>query len=394
MIRYHGKFEGYNGSEWIRLDKMSPHIGGFQYYPENKDILIENKVVKIGIGITNPSVAVEVNGNVKAEEFVGSFSGSAETIDTINPANFGMEFTVPQGGLGIDSIPLNSILLGNGSEPVKGFSLDPGALLVGTGLHSEPVNVIVEGATGIKVCTGLAYLKIERDVVVEPLVIVSKNAYITTSESRPIVLKSGTGKVGINIVDPQAMLDIDGGLKLGYTDVTANGSLRFSDGYFEGYEDDAWYRFFDDKRALGWRWNPEINSVAMLSQIDHFGIGVAEPKARLEIGSFSTNLPSIRIRPEGLVEQPIGGAIEYDGMSIWITNESAQRHQLVFSDVPQDVYSKIMSDSVIKSGFIGGIWDIEDDFSLGSGQSVSLKSDHWQITENGQVEISQLSVGE
>ncbi len=96
---------------------------------------------------------------------------------------------------------------------------------------------------------------------------------------------SYTQNVGVGVENPKQKLDVDGALKIGYTETAIPGSIRWTGEHFQGFNGFAWITLdmngdvtFDE---LAWIKNE--NYVFLLESDDKVGIGVETPKAKLEV---------------------------------------------------------------------------------------------------------------
>lgn len=118
--------------------KNVPKREGYAYFTTDKgnfyiDIQSDEFAVD-GTTVTN-AVGIRVQVNAKGaqglfnKDINGSYTDNLVDIDDLMLADAKME--VDQGGTGLDTLTLNAILIGNGTDPVKMVSITDGAVVVG-----------------------------------------------------------------------------------------------------------------------------------------------------------------------------------------------------------------------------------------------------------------------
>jgi hypothetical protein len=113
-------------------------------------------------------------------------------------------------------------------------------------------------------------------------------------------IESGTGNCGVGLLDPLERLDVSGALRLGMTDSTNAGTIRWTGTDFEGYDGGSWLSLTTGgsgslptgslgqtirHNGSGW-----VASSLLYNNGDRIGIGTTIPTAELEVvGDNMTN---------------------------------------------------------------------------------------------------------
>lgn len=119
-IQYHnGRFQGYNDTGWVNLD---------------------------------------VGDTVQGTFTAAMFRGDGSQITNINPLNFSSPLPVSKGGTGVATFPVNSVLIGNADNPLRGIALSDGQILMGS--DQGPTGSVLVGQ-GITIRSVPGQLRIE-----------------------------------------------------------------------------------------------------------------------------------------------------------------------------------------------------------------------------------------
>ena len=183
-------------------------------------MIAQKSTGKVGIGVTDPSHKLTVQGNIKIMEGSLVFS---------------------------DGTTLNSTTYNSKGGPVS-----------------------TTGSVVLKADTDL-------DTIGDFAVKVSgKNRFI-------IKVKNEMGYAGINEEEPRQTLEISGGLLVGDSDKNETGSIRFRNGQFEGFNGKSWNQI-DTLNLIGGGWNFDPSSNISYSQpTTRFGVGTVKPRESLDV---------------------------------------------------------------------------------------------------------------
>ena len=91
--------------------------------------------------------------------------------------------------------------------------------------------------------------------------------------------------VGVGVEHPAQKLDIDGGLKIGYTESAVPGSIRWTGEHFQGYNGFIWITLDmnGDVTLEELAWINDQNKVYLVDIDDKVGIGVESPNTKLDV---------------------------------------------------------------------------------------------------------------
>ena len=86
--------------------------------------------------------------------------------------------------------------------------------------------------------------------------------------------------VGIDVETPQQKLDVNGGIRIGNTDVPLAGTIRWNGNHFEGFNGDTWIIL---DLSTDNAWVDYGSEVYLQDTTDKVGIGITDPVANLDI---------------------------------------------------------------------------------------------------------------
>lgn len=86
------------------------------------------------------------------------------------------------------------------------------------------------------------------------------------------------GRMGINTKHPNSELDVNGGIKIGFSEANVPGIMRFTGSYFEGFNGISWVSFGGTSDS---QWQQKDSSIFYAQ--GNVGIGTEQPYAKLEI---------------------------------------------------------------------------------------------------------------
>ncbi|MEK9728182.1 MAG: hypothetical protein VW397_08790, partial [Candidatus Margulisiibacteriota bacterium] len=168
-----------------------------------------------------------------------------------------------------------------------------GASLTGTNLISGNIRLtgptVITGNQSLAIASPSWNITADGDltlssVLIDNTIFLSKNIIQFTSfdgfHSKPNVNQglfiSPTGSVGINTTTPSSKFHVNGGIRLGDTDVGIDGMLRFKNDKFEGYRDNKWvqldYEANFDSHALHAE-GDQIKNLIYVTSAGNVGIG-------------------------------------------------------------------------------------------------------------------------
>ena len=289
-MRYNsGRFQGYNGTNWNNLDLL-PAETGWDFTGLAQVALFTTR--NVGIGKTNPTVALDVTGTVSANYV----SGDGQYLRNLMPTAVSGNIPVFKGGTGVSFFNFGGVLVGNGLDPVQSISLQAsGALLIGTGFGAPTQGFIKAGsglfvqnkageivighsdsstvAENIEMADGVAlqifkvdtlghvtqvstknldnryytqtladtrYINAAGDSMTGSLTFSGVASDILTASGEHLSLMPSSGRVGVGTTLPLTALDVNGGLRVGDASDVVAGVMRFVSGRFQGYNGTAW----------------------------------------------------------------------------------------------------------------------------------------------------------
>jgi hypothetical protein len=278
------------------------YSSGNTYYSniaQNGQNLILTPDTNVGIGTTSPTAKLEVNGNVKATSFTGSFSGSISAPGSTTQivynsggalaADSGLVYSGSRVGIGTTT-PVSSLQVNRSSQTYNSPTAS-GALVVSN---------LAGGAAVLDIgmdATNLAYLQ---------------SRYIDNSAVYQLLLNPGGGNVGIGTTTPSTALTVagaisssgatyvGGNLSVGttYNGFAANiagttyvigANVWVNDGYGYGNANSANTGFYPSSSTA-----ISINSggntrMFIASGSGNVGIGTSSPSAKLQVeGTIQT----------------------------------------------------------------------------------------------------------
>ena len=86
------------------------------------------------------------------------------------------------------------------------------------------------------------------------------------------------GRIGIGTTQPLELLDISGGIKLGFSDNSNPGTIRWTGSDFEGYTGNSWLSFTQEQNSL---WHTSDTNISYNQ--GNVGIGTIDPSAKLQV---------------------------------------------------------------------------------------------------------------
>ena len=284
-----GRFQGHNGTSWTNLD-LIPSETGWDFTGLAQVAIFTTR--NVGIGKTNPTVALDVTGTVSANYV----SGDGQYLRNLMPTAVSGNIPVFKGGTGVSFFNFGGVLVGNGLDPVQSISLQAsGALLIGTGFGAPTQGFITAGsglfvqnkagdivighsdtstvADNIEMTEGVAlqvfnvdslghvtqvstknldsryytqtlsetrYINATGDSMTGTLTFSGVATDISTAAGEHLSLMPSSGRVGLGTTTPVTALDINGGLRVGDAAELLSGVVRFASGRFQGYNGTAW----------------------------------------------------------------------------------------------------------------------------------------------------------
>ena len=134
-------------------------------------------------------------------------------------------------GIGITepSYPLHVV-----ADDIHGIRLD------GTVIGSW--SLLEVNAAGIGSSPGIEYLK-TGTLKAMTYVGLSDNWHLRVGASDVLTAESGTYNIGIDLMDPEEKLDVNGAVRIGTTANTNAGTIRWTGSDFEGYDGGTWHSF-------------------------------------------------------------------------------------------------------------------------------------------------------
>lgn len=109
-----------------------PRREGYAYFTTDKgNFYIDIKSDEFAADGTTVTNAVGIRVQVNAKGAQGIFDGAGNLIDINDLMLADTKLEVDQGGTGAETLTLNAILVGNGTNPVKMISIDEGKILIG-----------------------------------------------------------------------------------------------------------------------------------------------------------------------------------------------------------------------------------------------------------------------
>ncbi|MBT6120091.1 hypothetical protein HOH45_01335 [bacterium] len=284
---------GFDGFDWKRLSHQTNHKDGWSLNTEHKVITSISPTNRIGIGTHNPSENLEVEGDVQAVNFEGSFLGNGSEIDSIYYGQFYKEIPVTKGGTDKESFNNFSILLGDEARSItESASMGQSFLIFGNPSGNTTVG-FVEGRGNFDIDSVSGNLEVSINKITQTLRFDSVGPEFNKS-SGPFVFDL-EGNVGINTDTPVVKLDINGGLIIGDTDDSIIGSLRYriveDEPTVEAYRNGNWFRVDNLRVAGGWTEEIQNKLIRLTEGITKVGIGHSEPSTSLDInGGFKIGM--------------------------------------------------------------------------------------------------------
>lgn len=268
-----------------------------------------DSVGNIGIGIKDPKVKLDINGGLKlgntnetyegvirwtGSNFEGYDGNSWLSLTNIqsnlwqsnNQSIYNLQNNI---GIGTDN-PANKLhIVDSNTQILLGFQPAYDGPYVN--IHGSP-----ENEPGPMIAIGVAtkvYYKYEDTLAMKNWAYLYGNnlnsgiAILPDMQyaSKGIYIKRD-GKVGINTKHPKVELDVNGGIKIGYSETNLPGTIRFTETDFEGYNGTTWLSF----TALSNNPWQQITNEIYYNQ-GNVGIGTDSPKNALTIEGDETGWP-------------------------------------------------------------------------------------------------------
>ena len=370
-IRFDGShFEGYDGVSWRQLDVQSNAAGGWLYDDLNNTIVTQKENLKVGLGVAEPSSALDVLGTVRATQFEGLFVGNGLGIVSLNATQLSGTVPVASGGSGASSFTDNALLYYD--APNKRFkslpTMSAGTLLIGTE-SGLPVVATLNAGSGMTIVSETGLIRIshkdtsdqssvtpDAGVVLQQVLLdtyghvtglvttdldqrfytktlasdrfvnkqgdtlsgsyVLNSANITTLPGQSIVFMPPSGSfVGIGTTTPLQMLDINGALRVGYATETVPGTIRYSTdtGRFEGHNATGWVPL-DVFESTAGGWTVGDSGLFVYNNDYLVGVGTSAPQSRLHV--VGDTIVSGSIRVSGDIQIESGRALQIGSVRI------------------------------------------------------------------------------
>ena len=295
-LRFHnGDLQGCTDQGWKSLT-LSPLEDGFW---KNNGSKIYYNQGNVGIGTANPTQKFEVTGDIGIDEFI-IHNGDTDTYigfptsNTIRLRTAGTDrVTVnSSGNIGIGTInPENKL-------EVVGNTLVTGDLFIsqnnyatihysnqgklGQAVNFNPDNnnngLWIEASGNDAECGGL-FMNGNTMALWSPGDNDLLGIYDEDNFNAPKFVVSGSGNVGIGISDPLEKLEVTGGIKLGTTNNTTNGIIRWTGTDLEVRKNNTWQSLTAQPQASVWSKNG--NNVYYNS--GNVGIGTSSPGNKLDV---------------------------------------------------------------------------------------------------------------
>ncbi len=339
-IRYHDNmYQGFDSQtkSWQRLDVEPTAAGGWSPQDDNRSVVLTFPEANVGIGVQAPTERLAVDGKVKAVAFVGSGKGltgvPAASIDGI--------LSVAQGGLGGNDFKQTGLLYYSGPEDkfrLTGEVL-AGDILAGTaagvpvvhrlktgaGIHLNIKDRVIEighadtstqpsiekesgavlmslGLDDFGHVTGAVTANLDDRYYAKPaadaafigraggelngsLVFKGAPVAITGGDNEDIVIHPmGTGRMGVGMMTPKAMLDVRGGIRVGDTQIEEPGTIRYNTvtRRLEGRNWKGWMPL-DVNTTENGRWDNLVDRTVYTGLDKPLGLGTLDPQHPLHI---------------------------------------------------------------------------------------------------------------
>ncbi|NDD66415.1 hypothetical protein EBZ35_02020 [bacterium] len=332
-IRYLAdRFEGYNGSTWMRLDVI-PSADNWVLNPTQRTLsLSQDGATRVGIGTSSPETELEVLGTIKST----ALSGNGMGITSLNAAQLVGAVSVKNGGTGISqpsnngilfynatldrmaqlSIPSGSVLLGRtngvlgtgnlvagagislnivgntiqiahasqGAQP--SFTLPEGSMLSGLSMdawgHVTGYQSLNLDDRYLSPVQGDARFLLQKGGVLTGALVLAKGVAIGSTSD--IQIATGSTKVGIGVAQPVQRLDINGAIRIGDTTLNSPGSIRYNTdtGRFEGFNGSMTWVELDVPRGQEVGLALSGTDITLKSPVFKLGLGM-EPTERLSV---------------------------------------------------------------------------------------------------------------
>lgn len=238
----------------------------------------------VGIGISNPEVALHVKGSPAIR--VGSQTGPGE----------GTFFCSTLNGLSTLNIVGKDLLrLGTGTEfgsANSSFAItitDDNKVGIGTSFPDESldVNGNVEISQDLQVNSqifisnnGLLESSTGRmELYGKSSLILGTNSTLDAATANDIVYITSNDRVGIGVSSPSQDLDVDGAIEIGTTTSNTTGAIRYNGTNFQGHSNGVWKNLDEAGSAPVWS-QSGVNALYSTGQV---GIGTSSPNSRLHV---------------------------------------------------------------------------------------------------------------
>lgn len=267
-IRFNGSdFQGYTGGAWKSL------TGNGLWSLDNNNAIFDNN--KVGIGTTTPTEKLDVNGAIKLGYTVSNNAGTVR----FNGSDF-------EGYNGTEWKSLTS----QSPWMVNGTSVDLINTSNNIGIGASAVNEKLEVAGGIKLGFASATptagtmqynggLQVHNGIDW-----VSLNPQFNLDASNNLS-NITAANIGLGTATPVEKLDVAGGIKVGASFGSNEGTIRYMSNEFEGFDGTSW------KSLTGkGLWNKTGADLSLATSTDNVGIGTATPAGKLHIENSGTQL--------------------------------------------------------------------------------------------------------
>ncbi len=365
-LRYQNeKIEGFNGQNWITISTKEEQGGGWLFNPTTQ-ISYAPSHIKFGIGKAKPRGKLDINGQMFAKKLIGKFNGNGHALTHLSLTQFSGKPSLNQGGTGAHLATPNRLIMINkdNNKLTEMPELQDDQLLIGqdTGtatpnrLHANeglsvstnpqrisinhtlspiveqaPVNnqyihnlqlnqyghlekIVTQSMDQIsnsKQHMDAHFVTKTKGVIQGPLsiqkhlILKQPNTQLSTHLKKPILIPT-QHKVGIGVLEPKTQLDINGGIRIGYSNHTTPGAIRYDSTHdrFSGRTKKGWVSLDAQNNATG-GWVNHQNTLTNINSNIKVGIGVTNPKEALHVNGLFSIENNATIQKQLIIDKPI-----------------------------------------------------------------------------------------